>query len=163
MQDQVDEDEVLASVAAGGGRRLLGLGMLIFLGVLLIYIAFNNPPSFGFRVFLLACGVTSLVLADSMRRATGQTLELTRQELRDTAGNTLARMEDVTSISRGTFDFKPSNGFLLHTRTRQSRVWRPGLWWRIGKQVGVGGMTHRRETKFMAEMIAVIIAEREQA
>ncbi|MEM6888018.1 MAG: hypothetical protein AAF636_07745 [Pseudomonadota bacterium] len=161
MQDQTDGD-VIARAAAGGGRRFLGLGMLIFLGVLLIYIAFNNPPSFGFRVFLVACGASSLMLADSMRRATGQTLELTRAELRDTAGNILVRMEDVKSISRGTFDFKPSNGFLLHTSTRQPRVWRPGLWWRIGKQVGVGGMTHRRETKFMAEMIAAMIAERDQ-
>ncbi|MFK7869899.1 MAG: hypothetical protein AB8B58_11730 [Roseobacter sp.] len=156
-----DENEVIATVSAGSGRRFLGLGMLAFLGVLLIYIAITNSPAFGFQIFLVACGIGAILLADRMRRATGQTLELTRVELRDTAGNTLARMEDVTSINRGAFDFKPSNGFLLNTRQRQDRVWRPGLWWRFGKRVGVGGMTHRRDTKFMSEMIAVMLAERD--
>lgn len=164
MQDRTGTDEeVLATVAAGGGRRVLGLGMLAFLGVLLIYIAFSASPSFGFRIFLLATGTSALVLAEGMRRATGQVLELTRAELRDTAGNVLARIEDVTAINRGPFDFKPSNGFLLVTKTPQSRVWRPGLWWRFGRRIGVGGMTQRRETKFMSEMIAVMLAERDGA
>jgi hypothetical protein len=161
MQDETDPDEVIATVGAGSGRRVLGLGMLAFLGALLIYIAISTPPAPGFQAFLLIAGAAAIVLADLMRRATGQTLELTRRELRDTAGNVLARIDEVTAIHRGAFDFKPSNGFLLHTRTPQTRVWRPGLWWRFGRRIGVGGMTNRRDTKYMSEMIAVMLAQRE--
>jgi hypothetical protein len=39
-------------------------------------------------------------------------------------------------------------------------MWVPGLWWRIGRSVGVGGMTGAAETKMMAEMIEAMIAVR---
>ena len=156
------EDEVLARVAPSMGRRVLGIGMLAFLAVLVIYVAIVSPPSLGWQVFLIALGTGSLMIANAMRKSTCRTLELTRSELRDDTGTLVVRIEDISSIDRGAFAFKPSNGFLLRLTKPHTRDWRPGLWWRSATRVGVGGMTPMRATKYMAEVIAIMIAEREQ-
>ena len=64
-------------------------------------------------------------------------------------------------MDRGTFAFKPSNGFLLRTATKQPRLWKPGLYWRMGRRIGVGGITRAAEAKLMADVIAVRLAERQ--
>lgn len=156
-----DPDDIMAVIQASPGRRILGLGSLWVLALLVIYVAIASPPEFGWQVFLLAMGGGSIYAAEAMRRATAITLELTREELRDSAGTVLARVEDIVSIDRGIFAFKPSNGFLLRLSHKSPRAWKPGLWWRLGKQIGVGGMTPGHQTKFMAEMISAMIAERD--
>lgn len=160
MQDDSDTD-VLATVKASAGRRFLGIGLLSVLGVLVIYVAIASPPSFGWQIFLVALGITALLVADAMRRSTAHVLELTRTELRDSGGVVIADVAEITGIDRGAFAFKPSNGFLLRLKNTGPRNWRPGLWWRVGRRVGVGGMTPGRQTKYMAEIIAVMLAERE--
>ncbi len=155
------EDEVLARVRASMGRRVIGIGMLVVLAFMVLYVAVATPPSLGWQLFLMAMGTIALMVANVMRSTTRNTLELTRTELRDNEGTVLVRLEDVTSIDRGAFAFKPSNGFLLRLKTPYPRAWRPGLWWRASRRIGVGGMTPMRETKYMAEMIAVMLAERD--
>jgi hypothetical protein len=163
MQEKLTSGEVLATVTPSVARRVLGIGLLCVLAAMVISVAVSTPPSLGWQVFLVAMGAICLMTANEMRKSTGQTLELTGDELRDTSGNVLARMEDVVSIDRGAFAFKPSNGFVLRLGKPYARAWHPGLWWRAGKRVGVGGMTSGRETKFMADLIAVMIAEREKS
>ena len=85
--------------------------MLAFLAVLVIYVAIVSPPSPGWQVFLIALGTGSLMIANAMRKSTCRTLELTRSELRDDTGTLVVRIEDISSIDRGAFAFKPSNGF----------------------------------------------------
>ncbi len=156
-----DTDQVLATITASPGRRFLGIGSLWILSLLVIYVAFARPPTFGWQIFLLVLGAGSIWIAEQMRRATSVTLELTRQELRDTTGAVLARMDEVEALDRGMFAFKPSNGFLMRLNITKPRAWRPGLWWSLGSRVGVGGMTPAHEAKFMAEVIASLLAERE--
>lgn len=155
------DDEVLAQVTASAGRRVLGIGMLAVLAILVIYVAMASPPALGWQVFLIALGVTALMIAQAMWKATQHTLELTRTELRDDTGHVLVLLEDVSSIDRGAFAFKPSNGFLLRLKKPYARDWRPGLWWRVSRRIGVGGMVPMRPTKFMAETIALLLAERD--
>lgn len=158
----IGNDEVLAEVKASAGRRILGIGMLSFLAVMVLYVAITTPPSMGWQIFLIVMGAGALMIANAMRKSTSETLELTREVLRDSEGVVLARLADVESIDRGAFAFKPSNGFLLRLSQPYDRAWKPGLWWRAGKRVGVGGMTPGRQTKFMSEIIAALIAERDQ-
>lgn len=155
------DDEVLARVAATTGRRVLGIGMLVVLALLVLYVAVTTSPSLGWQLFLIAVGSIALMVANTMRKSTRHTLELTREVLRDDEGTVLVRIEDVTSIDRGAFAFKPSNGFLLRLKKPYPRDWRPGLWWRAHRRIGVGGMTPMRETKYMAETIALILADRD--
>jgi hypothetical protein len=158
---KTDPHEIIATAKAGLGRRFLGMGSLGLLGLLLIYIAFVQSPGLEWRVFLLVLGVGSLWIVDKMRRATGTRIELTETELRDSDGTVIALIADIDGMDRGFFAFKPSNGFLLRTTTKGPNVWRPGLWWRMGRRIGVGGMTPASQTKFMSEIIAAIMAQRD--
>lgn len=154
-------NEVLATIKASPGRRILGVGSLWVLSLMVIYVAVVRPPDLGWQLFLFALGGASIWIAEQMRRATAVTLELTRLELRDSTGVVLARMDEIAGLDRGMFAFKPSNGFLLRLNGNRPRGWRPGLWWSLGSRIGVGGMTPAHQAKFMAEIIATMLAERD--
>lgn len=157
-----DDQEVLATVSTSPGRRWMGVLSLYGLAILLIYVAFSQPPALVWQVFLLVMGGCAFWLADNLRRATTRTIELTREELRDSTGEVIARVADIQGVDRGFFAFKPSNGFLLRTSTPQGpRRWLPGMWWRLGRQIGVGGVTPGSQTKFLTEILAAMLAERD--
>lgn len=154
-------DEVLAYIEASAPRRWLAIAMQMGLGALLVYIALAMPGAFGWQVFLLLLGAAWIFLAIRMHAATSLRLELTRQELRDSTGEVLAKLDDVQAVSRGTFALKPSNGFTLVLGTKKGPArWRPGLWWRFGNRVGIGGVTAGAQSKPAAQIIEAIVAER---
>jgi len=155
-------DEILVTVRASEVRRYMGVGMLGSVGVLVLYVALSTPPSVGWLVFLLAVGLSTIWLAARMWQATQFTIELTETELRCTDGNVIARIDDIENIDRGFFAFKPSNGFLIKTKTPASRLWRPGLYWRIGRRIGVGGVTPGSQSKAASEILAAMVAMRSQ-
>jgi hypothetical protein len=156
-----DHEDVLATVAATSVRRVIGIGLLVVLALIVIYVAIASPPTFGWQLFLVGLGSGALVIARAMWTATRRTLVLTRTELRDDTGLVIVSLDDVASIDRGAFAFKPSNGFLLRLKKPYARDWRPGLWWRVSKRIGVGGMVSMRPAKFMAETIALLLADRD--
>lgn len=155
------EQEVLATVRASAPRRFVGMLSLSLLGVMLIYVGLFLSPELIWKLFLILLGAVSLWSADAMRRATANGIELTETELREADGTLISPIADIVGIDRGFFAFKPSNGFMIKTKTAQPRQWRPGLWWRIGNRIGVGGMTSAGQTKNMAEILGVIIAKRD--
>ena len=150
-------DEILAEVSASAPRRVMGVVMLGGLGVLLLYIAFMTPPAPVWQVFLIVLGLASLWLAQVMWQVTAVTLILTPTELRDSDGTVLVRVEDVAAVDRGAFALKPSNGFMIKTHRPQARGWRPGMWWRIGRRVAVGGVTPGSQTKPMADILSAML------
>lgn len=155
------DDEILATVQASAPRRAFGVGVLAALGLILIYVALSQPPSNpAWAVFLLLIGAGALWSGYRMRATTRARLELTQTELRSSDGTVIAQIANIQSLDRGTFAFKPSNGFMLHLKTETPRRWRPGLWWSFGRRVGVGGVTAAAQTKAMAEMISALIATR---
>ncbi len=155
-------DEILARLQASAPRRFLGVGVLATLGVTLIAVGLGQgTPDIGGRVLLMVFGGSALWTADVMRRVTSVTIELTAQQLRCDTGEVIADLSDIISVDRGTLAFKPSNGFLLRLRTSAPRRWWPGLWWRIGRRVGVGGVTPGPQTKAMAEVLNALIYQRE--
>lgn len=154
---------VRARVRPTAARRWVALVMMFGLGALLIYVALSSPPEHpGWLVFLLVAGAGALVMGERMRRATLHAVELTEDAVVDTAGRVLCRLDEVEGIDRGMFAFKPSNGFVLRLRAPAQRHWAPGLWWRLGRRVGIGGVTPAVESKFMAEMIAVQLEQRDR-
>jgi len=132
-----------------------GVAMLVCLGALLVYVSFSSQTGFIGRIIVLGLGIAALVYADMLRRATMCEILLTDAGLFDTTGRTLALFDDIENVQRGAFALKPSHGFSLVLKTSQSRVWAPGMWWRFGKRVGVGGVTPPGASKFMAEQIAL--------
>jgi hypothetical protein len=158
---QPDENGVYATVEASGARRVFAYGVLFGLGALVIYTALARPPAIQWLIFMLAFGFGSLWLAERLRRATRLVIELTETEVRDSSGMVLATMDEVKGVDRGVFAFKPSNGFTLVMNTKRPRGWAPGLWWRLGRRVGVGGVTSAGQAKFMAEQIAFRLNDRD--
>lgn len=153
--------DILARVEVSAPRRWIGIVMLGGLGALLLWLAaISGGGGPGLRLFLLGLGALAIWLADTMRRATALHLELTETELRDSSGTVLARVDQIVGIDRGAFALKPSHGFLLKLQTPQPRRWLPGLWWRMARRVGVGGVTPASQTKMMAETIQALIANR---
>lgn len=160
--DNANRDEILAVIEASAPRRWMGVGMLALLGGLLLYIALATPPAPAWQIFLLVIGAAALWLAEKMRRATLFRIELTETQLRSSDGVVIAELDQIEAIDRGFFAFKPSNGFMIRTRTAAGgRSWQPGLWWRLGRRVGVGGVTPGAQGKTMSEILAAMIARRE--
>lgn len=148
----------LATLRASMLRRLFAYSMLFLLGVMSVMLALHEPPAFGWQVALVATGAACLLVAERLRRATLMGLVLTDEGLRDTQGTFLARIEDIASVERGSFAFKPSNGFVVLLKSSGPWGWAPGLYWRYGKRVGVGGVTPSGPAKVMADQIAMRVA-----
>jgi hypothetical protein len=137
---------------------ILALGAL---GTLMLWIALAHPPAeLGWRVALLVGGGAISWGAVRLVALKDRALVLTRTALRDTLGGEICRVDDIEALNRGVFAFKPARGFVLTLSARGEGTWVPGLWWRIGRSIGVGGMTGAAETKLMAEMIEAMVATR---
>ena len=149
-------DEILATVNASAPRRVLGVGMLAAVGAIVLYVAFSAPPSMAWLIFLLIIGLGALWLAARMWQATTHVIELTESELRCSDGSLIAKVADIEAIDRGFFAFKPSNGFMMRLAKSDTRAWFPGLWWRMGRRVGIGGVTPGSQSKAMAEILAAL-------
>ena len=147
-------------IAPSAPRRALGVGMLVALGLFLVLVALARPPeALGWRLFLLLAGLGALWLARRMWRVSARGLVLTAAGLREAGegGRWLAPIEAVERVERGTFAFKPSNGFLLRTRAPGPRAWSPGVWWRVGRRVGVGGVLRAAEARAAADALHLIV------
>lgn len=156
------DETVLATVEASAGRRLFAYATVVSLGVVLILLAFVGAPTIGGQIFLIALGVAILLVAEKLRRATTLGLVLDAHALRDTSGAVLTTIDNISSVDRGAFAFKPSNGFILRLNDPLARSWAPGIWWRMGRRIGVGGVTSSGPCKFMAERITMLLAERDR-
>ncbi len=155
-------DPFQPKIAASQPRRWLGVGMLLFLGGLLIYVAFATPPDLAWQVFLLLMGGASLWVGDKMRRATEGWIELSDEGLVTHTGEVIARIDEIEKVERGMLAFKPSNGFMIKTKNPAARRWEPGLWWRMGRRIGVGGVTAASQSKVMADLISAKLMMRDQ-
>lgn len=154
-------DKVIMTLEVASARRYIALFIVGLLGALLVYLGFSVQGDFLGRVFLVVVGAFCLWGMMQMYTATDTVLELTETELRQGDGEVLAKMDDIKKIERGVFAFKPSNGFMIVLKSPMPRAWRPGLWWRMGKRIGVGGITNAGQNKAMSEFMMVALNNRD--
>lgn len=157
------EDDVMTIVQASFMRRWFGISALLMLGALLVYLGFSTSPAPAWQAFLIALGAGALWMAEATRRATENYVELTREGLRSSSGEVIVTLDQIAGIERGAFALKPSNGFLIRLKARRQRRWQPGLWWAMGRKIGIGGVTPGSQTKVMAQMLEAMLVERSQA
>ncbi len=160
--DQADgaEEPVLARLEASQPRRYMGIGMQVVLGGFLISLAISFPrEEMALRLLLLVLGGGAFWFAYRMWQATETALVLTKTALRDNRGRLLAEIGNVRELSRGAFALKPSHGFSLVLHRGDKRAWVPGIWWRSGKRVGIGGVTPSQPARYMAELISALIVQ----
>ncbi len=154
--------ESYAVLNASTPRRMMGTGVLLALGFLLLYLAAARPPAeFIWTFVLLGVGVGSLVMGYFMWQGTAYTIELSDKGLVQSDGSVIAAMEDIAACDRGMFAFKPSNGFLVRLKEPAPAGWSPGMWWRVGKRLGVGGVTQPAHAKMMADTLSALLAQRD--
>lgn len=154
------QTDVIAVVEASAFRRWMAVATLAGISVLLIYSATLTGPSAILKLSAVVLGVFALVIAQRLYRATRHRIELTSDGLRDSSGVTIAALDEIASLDRGFLAFKPSNGFVLRIHAPTVRSWRPGLWWRFGRRVGVGGVVPGHQARVMADRLAELLAAR---
>ncbi|WP_299936624.1 hypothetical protein [uncultured Pelagimonas sp.] len=156
-------DTELARIKASASRRVIGAGAMIGLGALMLYLAFAAPPENPlWLIFLIGCGLFALWVSQMLWQATSREIILTEDELIDSEGDVLARIDQIAKVDRGAFAMKPSNGFIIFLKEPMPRAWHPGLWWRLGKRVAIGGVTSGAETKPVADIITLRITKLDQ-
>lgn len=161
MTDAAAAPRILARITPPPARRWFAILSVAALGGVLIWLGLTHPPQeIWALLFLVGFGALALYLADRLRQATEGALDLTEAGLYDRKGRLLAPAEAIVEVNRGVFAFKPSNGFVLILDRSLGFAWEPGLWWRIGRRVGVGGVISSAEGRFMAEMAETLVSRR---
>jgi len=152
---------IIAYMYVSPVRRIVGVALQAAMGGGLIFVAVAKPPASPIYIMLLLCiGAALLFGGWRFWQATAKGLVLTDTCLRETTGRVICQLDEIDKIERGTFAFKPANGFMLRMTAHQLRGWAPGLWWRMGKMVGIGGATNRNAAKSMAAAIDVLRSPR---
>ena len=131
------------------------------LGAALLSLGVAEGMTPGGRVFLLAMGGVMLWGAWTIYQATETDLLLTRSGLVDAKGQVIATMDNIASVDRGVFAAKPPSGFVIRLHAPMKAGWAPGVWWRIGRRIGVGGAVSGPDAKAMAEILELALADRD--
>lgn len=153
--------DIVAELEPSLGRRWLGTVLLSVAAVGLFYLSLFRPdqPN-GVQILLFTAGLILVWQVQWNLRVTPLGLYVTRRGLYDSEGTLIVALSSIMEVDRGIFAFKPSNGFLLRLDEPQPAGWAPGLYWRIGRRLGVGGATNPARTKALAEAIEILIMER---
>lgn len=155
------EEQVFATLEPSLGRRWFGAIALGGLGILMIWITFTaTPENVVLRVLIPVIGLLFIWQAQWNLRVSKTRLYLTRQGLFDGQENMVCPLYNMAEVDRGVFAFKPSNGFLVRLHEPEPKGWAPGLYWRLGRRLGVGGATNPRQNKAMAQAIEMLMMER---
>ncbi|MEO0359341.1 MAG: hypothetical protein AAF386_13850 [Pseudomonadota bacterium] len=142
-------------------RRIFALGALALLSGLCLYLVFNAPFSFGITVIGSLIALGAFWAFAKMYQGTRLAVELRDDGMYLTDGRCLAAMDQIVRVDRGTFSIKPTNGFTLILRDKAAFEFVPGLYWRSGRKLGLGGVTAPHMGKMMSEALAMRIAERD--
>lgn len=156
-----DPRGIIASLSPSPVRVGMGLVVNGGLAVLLLWIAFRFPPEvLTWQALLVAAGLYSAWTTWSAWQHRHLAILMTDTALTDTAGREICRIDEIDRVDRGVFAFKPARGFVLRLKAPRGRAWVPGIWWRFGRRVGIGGVTSAGGARLMAEMIDATLARR---
>jgi hypothetical protein len=121
-------DEIIAELKISQIRRWFGIGSMVLVGALALYVSATQPPmELAARILLPVLGIAFLFQAHWNYYATVQGMILTERGLIWEDGQDFCLLEDINKVERGTFSFKPSNGFALHLKEAKPFQWKPGL------------------------------------
>lgn len=151
----------IAELQISQGRRWLGVLALGILGVVLAGHGLLSPErSVSVQIVSVVLGAGFLWQAWRHLTMSKTGIVLTEDGLFDDSGDLICAFDNIGSVDRGMFAFKPTNGFLIRLRRPAGFRWIPGLYWRIGKRVGVGGATRSTEARVMADRLKILVDER---
>jgi len=156
----MSSDDIIMTLRPTGPRRWSGILAQLMLGVVLMSFVFSTGLSPTMRLFFALLAGAVLYGAFWMRAVTLQEIQLTERELRINAGRVLTTIDNIESVERGAFAFKPSNGFLVRLKKPCGKGWAPGVWWQRGRMLGIGGTMNAGQSRGMADTMAAMLIER---
>ena len=152
--------DVILKIKPSAGRRIFGIIILCLVAVIMMNYAFGDKAqSIVLRFILLLMAVVFLWQAQANLRFIGAALILKREGLFDDQGALICSLSNINQIDRGWISFKPSNGLLVRMHKPMALKWSPGLYWRFGKSLGIGGMVSPVLTKEMSDKLLLLMQE----
>jgi hypothetical protein len=143
-------------------RRWIGVGSISLLGLLLLYVLLvSPPPGLGWPVLMVVMMAVCYWQAWRMHIAGQRRIQLYEDGLYLDTGEQLAALDQIESIDRSIFTFKPSGGFVLVMREKQNRWTMPGLFWITGRRIGIGGTVPGYQARGMADLIEAMLMQRD--
>lgn len=130
-------------------------GIAVMAGIAFLLLRAARDQGLVMQALMIAIALGAVALALAIWRGRSDSLEWTDAGLIDAAGQVVAARDRILKIDRNPLSLKPSNGFTLQMTDPQPRAWRPGLYWRVGQRVGVGGLTSPVAAKALADRIAL--------
>lgn len=140
---------------------LIALISLAFICGVVAVVAIERSPVTMVLMGVGALGTLVVARALMANRATRVIFD--GERLLDDTGVEICLLEDIAKVERGFALFKPSSGFVLALHAPRARGWAPGLWWRVGRRVGIGGATPSRAGRNMADAITAALAGKNAA
>lgn len=154
----------MAIVRPAPARRIALTLTAAALGFVLLSVGVQAPRGgLILRALFIGGGIGALWGAWRIWVLSAVDLVLTEADLRQSDGRILCRFDQIERVERGLAAVRPATGFALHLRDPMPFAWVPGIWWRKGRRIGVGGMTNRAAAKALAEVIEAELRERGQA
>jgi len=159
---EADPDEILIGVDASPIRRLIGVMALLALCAIVLWHGYQRYSDSGEGLITMLIALAGIYGALRFWQSSSIGLVLTPTELRETGGRQVVRVADITSVNREAFGIiKPTNGFVIVTRESLPAAISPGIWWRLGRRIGIGGLTGAGEGKAMAELLQEMLKWRQ--
>ncbi|MEM9049100.1 MAG: hypothetical protein AAGC92_10305 [Pseudomonadota bacterium] len=156
-----DAAGVIARLPCSPARRVLATMFLAFPGIVLLWLAVSRgEASLLTTIITTVVGLAMVWGAWQVWTATQGGLVLTETGLYDQDGRTICPLREIERVESGILALKPSGGFVLHLANAAPAGWVPGLWWRRGKRLGIGGSVNARMAKTMSEAIAMLVLRR---
>lgn len=150
------EDVTIMTLGVSEPRRWLGVASTGGLAILLTWITFSGRPAMAYQLGFLAGAALAFWAAVLLSKAGQDRLVLTSKALRTESGRLLTTIDNVKSVERGAFAFKPPNGFLVRLKEPSGSGWVPGFWWQRRRVIGVGGVVGAGQARAMAEIITAL-------
>lgn len=153
-------EDLVCRLAPSMPRLWIGTFAVAGVACVIFWIAATGTFTPAARFLVAVLGALMAFGAVKFYRSATVQLEFDGDTLFETgSGRVLARLENIKRLDRGALAFKPSSGFLIVLKVRDgSNAWVPGIWWRVGRHVGVGGVVPSHAAKFMAEIIEMRLA-----
>lgn len=148
------DTEVVLSITPSKPRRALGVISLAGLGVLMAPLIFRAEGLWS--LMFVALTLAAFLGAERLWRLTNDSIVLTRTELKTGSGRVLTRVDNVETVEKGAFAFKPSNGFRVQLKQPCGKGWAPGLFWQFGRRLGIGGVIPGGQARAMAELLLAL-------
>ena len=77
-------------------------------------------------------------------------------------GSIICEIGDIEIIDVSPYTFKSANGFIVILKTKNSFKLIPGLYWRLGKRLSIGGLVSKTESKFLSQALLRFYEEKEK-